>query len=195
MFEIENLLNRRTVKKFSAEKISNDVLDQAIRVAYRAPTSLNSRPVILLDISKHKNEDWINFQPAAQTAPHLFLFAVSPEAGEKNAREFLAGRYGSEIGDERVSATIKKIVAQRDEWARQQAYLVTAYFTAILEASGAAGCIIAGFDKKVASEKLELPDSYTAELIFACGFADPGNDGSVETDFVRKFDDFYFPAD
>ena len=193
MFEIENLLRRRTVKNFLPEKIPTEILANATRVAHRAPTSLNSRPVILLDISSRKNDEWINFQPAVKTAPHIFLFAVSPEIGEANARKFLAGRFGAELGDEKVNSTIARIVANRAEWARQQIYLTATYFAATLEAAGAAGCFVAGFDRKIATAELKLPENYSAELIFATGFADPENDGSVETDFVRKFDDFYFP--
>ncbi len=193
MFEIENLLRRRTVKNFLPEKIPTATLENAIKVAYRAPTSLNSRPTILLDISNRRNANWIKSQPAVATAPHLFLFAVSPEAGEMNARKFLAARFDSEIDDARVNATITRVVAKREEWARQQTYLTAGFFAATLEASGAAGCLIGGFDRQVATAELKLPQGYTAELIFACGFADPANDGSTETDFVRKFDDFYFP--
>ena len=193
MFKIENLLNRRTVKNFSAEKIPVEILDNAIQVAYRTPTSLNSRPVILLDISDKKNEEWISHQAAVKTAPHLFLFAVSSEVGELNARKFLAGRYGTEIGDTKVNETIQKIIAKRDEWARQQVYLIAAYFAATLEAGGVAGCFIAGFDKNIATSELPLPENYSAELIFACGIANPEDDGSHDTDSARRFEDFYFP--
>lgn len=193
MFEIENLLRRRTVKNFLPEEIPAELLANAIKVAYRAPTSLNSRPTILLNISNFRNADWIKSQPAIATAPHIFLFAVSPEAGEMNARKFLAGRFGTEIGEERVNATITRVVSKREEWARQQVYLTAGFFTATLEASGAAGCLIGGFDRQAATTELNLPKGYAAELIFACGFANPENDGSTETDFVRKFDEFYFP--
>jgi len=193
MFEIENLLRRRTVKNFLPEKIPEKILANAVRVAWKSPTSLNSRPVILLDISDRRNDEWIAHQTAVRNAPHIFLFAVSPEAGEKNARKFLAGRFGEELGGAKVDAMIAKIVANRAEWARQQIYLTAGFFAATLEAAGAAGCFVAGFDKKLATAELNLPENYSAELIFATGLADPENDGSVETDFVRKFDDFYFP--
>jgi nitroreductase len=192
MLELKNLLNRKTVKNFLPEKIDPRILENAVRVAWRAPTSLNSKPVILLDISSHRNEGWIANQPAVKTAPHLFLFAMSLEAGESNARKFLAGRYGSEIDDERVEAMIRKIVTNREEWARQQVYLTAGYFATTLEAARISGCFIAGFDKSEATEKLNLPESYQAELIFAAGLANPKNDGSVETDFVRDFNNFYF---
>ena len=138
MLELKNLLNRKTVKNFLPEKIDPRILENAVRVAWRAPTSLNSKPVILLDISSHRNEGWIANQPAVKTAPHLFLFATTMEAA-------------------RIS-----------------------------------GCFSAGFDKAEATEKLNLPESYQAELIFAAGLANPKNDGSVETDFVRDFNNFYF---
>jgi len=193
MFEIENLLSRRTVKNFSAEKIPAEILANATRVAHRAPTSLNSRPVILLEISSRRNDEWIAHQKAVASAPHIFLFAVNPEVGEMNARKFLAGRFDEELGGAKVDAMIAKIVANRDEWARQQIYLTAGFFAATLETAGATGCFVAGFDKKVATVELNLPENYSAELIFAAGFPNPENDGSTPTDFVRKFNDFYFP--
>lgn len=193
MFEIENLLNRRTVKNFLPKKIPDEILTDAIHVAWKSPTSLNSRPVILLDISERKNEDWISHQAAVKSAPHIFLFAANAEIGETNAREFLAGRFDSKTDDEKVNSMIAKIAANRDEWAREQIYLTAGFFAATLEASGVAGCFVAGFDKKLATEKLELPENYSAELIFACGFANPEDDGSVETNSARSFENFYFP--
>ena len=188
MFEIKNLLARKTVKNFLPEKVSAEILENAIRVAWRTPTSLNSRPTILLDISSRRNENWIASQPAVKTAPHLFLFAGNAKIGEANARKFLANRFD----DEKVEATIRRIVADREEWARQQIYLAAGFFAATLEASGVAGCFIAGFEKEVAGKILRLPENYFPEIIFAAGFADPENDGSIKTDFVRKFDNFFF---
>jgi nitroreductase len=221
MLELKNLLNRKTVKNFLklpsqrikkahqgrksavalpkqgegglAKKIDAEILENATRVAWRTPTSLNSKPVILLDISKHCAEDWISAQPAVATAPHLFLLATNPDQGEKNAREFLDDRYGSEVDDARVNETMQRIVADKEVWAVQQVYLTAGYFAATLEASGVSGCFIAGFDKVKCAKNVELPDGYTPELIFACGYADPENDGSHETESARKFEDFYFP--
>ena len=193
MFELKNLLARKTVKKFLLEKVPTEILENAIRVAWRTPTSLNSRPVILLDISSKKNEEWIASQPAVRTAPHLFLLAGNTKMGETNARKFLAERYSSEIDDEKVEATIQRIITNREEWARQQIYLTAGYFAATLEASGVAGCFIAGFDKKVAAKNLQLPNGYFSELIFACGFMNSKNPGSNETDSARNFEEFYFP--
>ncbi|MBU1089619.1 nitroreductase family protein [Patescibacteria group bacterium] len=193
MFKLANLLNRKTVKNFLPEKIPSEILEQAIRVAWRTPTSLNSRPVILLDISSKKNETWIASQPAAQTAPHLFLFAWNAEDGEANARKFLAERYDGETSDDRVATTLARIIKNRDEWARQQIYLTAGYFAATLEASGVAGCFIAGFEKGAAAENVKLPEGYLPELIFACGFANPDDPKTNKTEWARSLAEFYFP--
>ncbi|MFH1375659.1 MAG: nitroreductase family protein [Patescibacteria group bacterium] len=193
MLEIKKLLARKTVKNFLAKKVDLEILEKAIKVAHHTPTSLNSRPVILLDISKHKAEAWISIQPAVPTAPHLFLLASNPDRGEANAREFLAGRYGGEIGDEQVEVVMQRIATNKKEWATQQVYLTAGYFSATLEASGVAGCWIAGFDKEECAKSVELPEGYTPELIFACGYADPQDPATNETESARKFEDFYFP--
>ena len=192
MFEIKNLLERKTVKNFLPKKVDSQILENAIRVAWKTPTSLNSRPVILSEISQHRDDDWIAQQPAVKTAPHLFLFAWNAKVGESNARKCLAERYESEIDSEKVNGTIQRIITNRNEWARQQIYLTAGYFAATLEASGVAGCFIAGFEKEVATKNLQLPDDYFPELVFACGFANTENPGSNETDFARSFDKFYF---
>ena len=193
MFDIQSLLKRKTVKNFLSKKISAEVLQTAIEVAYRTPTSLNSRPVILVDISNKLKADWLSQQQAVQTAQHLFLLAFSPEAGERNAKIFLSGRFGTTLEDDQVSKKIENIVGNRTEWARQQVYLTAGYFSAVLEAQGISGCWIAGFDKDVAEKDLNLPKDYSPELIFACGYANPSNTGSCETESARKFEDFYFP--
>jgi len=193
MFEIKNLLNRRTVKNFSAKKIPSEILANATRIAYRTPTSLNSRPVILVDISSKKNESWIAHQAAVKTAPHLFLLAVNPKIGEQNARKFLSGRFGTTLDDIKVSQIISKIMVNRESWACQQIYLTAGYFSAILEASGISGCWIAGFEKEIATKNLNLPAGYSPELIFACGYKDVENPENFETEFARSFEEFYFP--
>ena len=193
MSNIENLLKRKTVKKFLDKEAPKEILDKAVQVAYRTPTSLNSRPVILVDISDKKEAEWLAGQQAPQSAPHLFLLAFSPEAGVANARAFLAGRYGSSLEAEEVNAKIKKIVGNSLEWARQQVYLTAGYFSATLEAQGISGCWIAGFDKELAQKNLGLPEGYLPELIFACGYADENNPGGYETEYIRKFEDFYYP--
>lgn len=189
MLEIKNLLTRKTVKNFLPEKIDSEILQSALRVAHRAPTSLNCRSVILLEISKWKNADWLSGQLAPRSAPHLFLFAFNPEIGELNARKFLAGRYGTEIGETKVNETFARIAENKEEWARKQIYLVAGYFAATLEAAGVQGCFIGAFDKK----KVQLPPGYQAELIFACGHQDPQNPGTTKTGFARSFEEFYYP--
>lgn len=193
MLKLQNLLRRKTVKNFLDKEVDPAILENAIEAAHRTPTSLNSRPVILLEVTKHKAEDWVSTQPAVPSAPHIFLLAVNPDQGEANAREFLAGRYGSEIGDKRVEETMQRIVANKKEWATQQVYLTAGYFSATLEASGMAGCWIAGFDKTECGEKVKLPEGYMPELIFACGYADPDDPATNETESARKFKDFFFP--
>ncbi len=193
MFEFSNLLARKTIKNFLDKKVDPEILESAIKVAHRTPTSLNSRPVILLDITKHQDEEWIAQQAAVKNAVHVFLLAVSENVGEENARKFLAGRYGSDIDDARVEEVMQRIIANKKEWATQQAYLTAGYFGTALEASGVSGCFIAGFDKDKCGEIVKLPTGYRAELIFACGYADSENPGSNKTESARSFENFYFP--
>jgi nitroreductase len=191
MFDIQNLLQRKTVRDFLPREIDNEILENAILVAEKTPTSLNSKPVILLDISKRKNEDWIAMQPAAQNSPHLFLLAGNAELGEMNARKMLAERYESETDDEKVNVIISKVIVSPAAWVSQQVCLVAGYFVATLEASGVSGCFIGGFDKKIATENLKLPEGYKAELIFACGYEDVEKTSPHAV--ARKLEEFYYP--
>ncbi|MFA5352010.1 MAG: nitroreductase family protein [Candidatus Gracilibacteria bacterium] len=193
MFEIKNLLNRKTTRNFLPQKIENEIVENALRVAWKTPTSLNSKPVIICDISNHAKDAWIEKQQAVKTASHVFLFAVNEEVAEANAKKILAPRFGCDTDDEKVSVTFEKIVANRREWATQQIYLVASYFAATLEANGVSGCFIAGFDKSAAEKELKLLVGYKVGLVFACGYTDKENPGWQETEFARSFEEFYYP--
>jgi nitroreductase len=193
MLDIKNLLSRKTTRNFLPDKVEAKILEDAIKVAYKTPTSLNSRPVILCDITKHREDSWIAHQQAVKTASHIFLFAVSEAAAEANARKTLAPRFCTTPNDEKVSVTFEKIVPQKSEWAMQQIYLTASYFAATLEASGVSGCFVAGFDKAAAEKSLQLPKGYKIGLLFACGYADKANPGWQENEFARSFEEFYYP--
>lgn len=194
MFEIKNLLNRKTTRNFLPQKVEKEILENALRVAWKTPTSMNSKPVIICDITQHRADSWIAHQQAVKTAAHIFIFAVSEEVAEMNTRKTLAPRFGCDTDDEKVTVTFEKIVPNRREWAMQQIYLVASYFAATLEASGVSGCFIAGFDKLAAEKELKLPAGYKVGLVFACGYADKENPGWQATEFARSFEEFYYPA-
>lgn len=189
MLDIKNLLQRKTVRNFLPKKIKPEILKAAIKAAYRAPTSCNSKAIVLIDISNRTKAKWLTQQKAPQTAPHLFLFAASEKIGEKNARNFLFKNFKNTEADSAMQHFLKI----KKELIRRQAYLVAGYFGATLEAAGINGCWIEGFNKRIAKDKLRLKGDYYPELIFACGYVDKKNPGLHKTKLASDFRKFYLP--
>jgi nitroreductase len=169
--EIDRLLARHTVREFTEEKLPQELIDNALKIAAKTPTSLNSRPVRIFEISEHMKEEWINHQVPVQNAPHLFALTFSSELAEKHIREKFSEKFGCTVDDEKVEKMLDASVrASGDHYAELQLYLVAGYFSATLEAQGATGCWIRGFDRDIAKKELQLEGDETAGLLFAAGF-------------------------
>ena len=168
--EIDRLLARHTVREFTEEKLPQELIDTAIQIAEKTPTSFNSRPVRIRDISDHKEEEWLSHQVSVQTAPHLFVLTFSSKLAEKHIREKFAEKFGCAVDDEKVEKILDSSVrASGDHYAELQLYLVAGYFSASIEAQGGSGCWIRGFDRDIAKKELQLEGDETAGLLFAAG--------------------------
>lgn len=188
---LDRLLQRHTVKKFRPEPLGAEVIENALKIAHRTPTSLNSRPVKIYDISGHVHEDWLAHQVATQTAPHLFLLTSSLVAAEKNIRAGFAQKFGCKTNDEKIEKVLDQYVrSEHTPYAELQLYLTAGYFSAALEMQGAGGCWIRGFDNNACREAVGLPDEETPGLLFAAGT--PADDWTPsETEWVRPFGEFF----
>lgn len=191
---LQNLLTRKTVKNFVSQPLPADIVDTALRIAHRAPTSVNSRPTRIYDITHYRDAPWLANQQSVKTAEKIWLFAWSAVEAERNIRTMLTKRFGVP-DDTRLEAMLDRLFRPAPaEFCRCQTYLTAGYFTAALESAGIAGCYIGGFDRDGAKAALkDLPADVMPELVYAAGFADTANPGSHETEFVRPFEHFYFP--
>ena len=169
--EIDRLLARHTVRDFADKKLPQELIDAAITIAEKTPTSLNSRPIRVFEISEHLKDEWISHQAPVQNAPHLFALTFSSETAEKNIRAKFAEKFGCELNDEKVEKMLDVSVrASGDHYAELQLYLVAGYFSATLEAQGATGCWIRGFDRDIAKKELNVSEHETVGLLLAAGF-------------------------
>lgn len=192
MTDIKTLLTRKTIKQFREEAIPEDVLETALKIAYKSPTSMNSRPVTMRDVTEKRDAEWILNQISTKTADRIFLFSCNPNEGEMNARRFLADRMGVDIYDEKINGFVERFIApDKEGMMKQQLYITAGYFSAALEAEGVGTCYIAGFDREKCKSDLELEEDVYPELLMSCGYADLEDPMSTETDFVRSFDEFY----
>lgn len=168
--EIDRLLNRHTVREFTDKKLSQELIDTALKIAAKTPTSLNSRPVRVFEISEHMKEEWINHQVPVQNASHLFALTFSSDVAEKHIRTNFAEKFGCEIDDEKVENVLNQYVRPGGEhYPELQLYLTAGYFSASLEAMGASGCWIRGFDRNEAKKALDVAEHETVGLLFAAG--------------------------
>lgn len=169
--EIDRLLTRHTVRDFTEEKLPQELINNALKIAAKTPTSLNSRPVRIFEISEHMKEEWINHQVPVQNAPHLFALTFSSKTAEKNIRAKFAEKFGCDTNDEKVENVLNQYVRPGGEhYPELQLYLTAGYFSATLEAQGATGCWIRGFDRDLAKKALDVAEHETVGLLFAAGF-------------------------
>lgn len=168
--EIDRLLARHTVRDFTKEKLSPELIETALKIAAKTPTSLNSRPVRVFEISEHMRDDWISHQVPVQNAQHLFALTFSSETAEKHIREKFAEKFGCDLNDEKVENVLNQYVRPGGEhYPELQLYLTAGYFSATLEALGGSGCWIRGFDRDIAKKELNVPQHETVGLLFAAG--------------------------
>lgn len=193
--DLTPITTRKTVKNFLPQEIPADVINTALHAAWRAPTAYNARPTRIYDITDKREAAWLTGQQSPKTANRLFLLCFSPLEAEQNIRAFIARRFGTATDDAKVDTVIARgLTPHAAEFCRSQLHLSAGYFSAALELSGVAGCWIAGFDKAAAKIDLALPGDITPELVYACGYANPEDPGTNETDFVRPFENFYHPS-
>jgi len=191
MDALDRLLQRHTVKKFRPAALAPEVIKNALKIAHRTPTSLNSHPVKIYDISSHVHDDWISHQVATQTAPHLFLLTSSLAAAEQNIRTGFAKKFDCAPDDKKIEKILDQYVRPGGEhYPKLQLYLTAGYFSAALEMQGAGGCWIRGFDNNACRAALDIPDDETPGLLFAAGT--PADDYTpAETEWVRPFNKFF----
>ncbi len=189
---LQTLLTRKTTRNFVSHPIKDEIIETALRVAHRTPTSVNSRPTTIIDITNKRGAPWLLDQQATKTAERIFLFCWNAAAAEKNIRTTLTRRFGM-VDEVKISTMLDRFFHPNPaEFCRCQTYLTAGYFAASLESQSIAGCFIAGFDRTGAKDALSLPPNVEPELIFACGYPDPVNPGTYPTEGIRDFRDFYF---
>ncbi len=169
--ELNRLLSRHTVKHFTSEKLSQELVDNALNIARKTPTSLNSRPVRIFEITEHLKDDWLNHQLPVQTATHLFALTFSTETAEKNIRKGFSEKFDCFEDDEKIENLLNQCVRKEgaDHYAELQLYLVAGYFSASIEMQGGSGCWIRGFDPETAKKELGIPEHESVGLLFAAG--------------------------
>lgn len=191
MDAVDRLLQRHTVKKFRPDPLAPEVIQNALRIAHRAPTSLNSRPVKIYDISSHVHDDWLSHQTPTKTSPHLFLLTGSLSAAEQHVRAGFSKIFDCAPTAPKIENLLDTLVRSDPEhYPLLQLYLTAGYFSAALEMQGAGGCWIRGFENDSCRAAVNIPDDETPGLLFAAGT--PADDWTPsETEWVREFREFF----
>lgn len=194
MININNLLNRKTVKNFIPKKIPDDILDNALKIAWKAPTAYNARPTTVYDITKYRNSEWIAGQQSTKTADRIFLFCYNPKEADMNIRKFISKRmWSDDLFSDKINSIINNgIWVDPINFCKQQTYITAWYFASVLEVEWISWCFIVWLDKDKCKSDLKFWNDTYPELIFACWFKDDENPWSSDTDFVRSFESFYF---
>ncbi|TFG14422.1 nitroreductase family protein [Candidatus Thorarchaeota archaeon] len=150
---IDQIANRRSIRKFKDEKIPDDVIDELIRTGLWAPSAGNLQP---WRIVKTTSEDQIKTladaaygQSVVKTAPAvLVIVAVPSESAEK---------YGQRG---------RSLYAYQDTAALTYTLLLTAH------AMGYGGCWVGAFDDEAAANAISAPDGFKPVSMIPIGVPD-----------------------
>ena len=60
MDAITNLLNRRSIRKYTAEQVPDDLLDQVLEVGLYAPTGMNTQNIYMVAVRDKETRDQLS---------------------------------------------------------------------------------------------------------------------------------------
>ena len=149
---IPEVLKRRSIRAFSDKPIPNNIIKNAIESARWAPSAFNEQPWRFIIGNKHQNPDTYNKilqslnewnQRWAKNAPVLIL---------------------------QVGKTFYDLDGRNNEYFLYDCGQATAMLVLQLTKHEVFTHQMAGFDKKIAKELLNIPEKYEPIVVIAAGF-------------------------
>lgn len=146
---LELIKARRSVRSFTDEAVSDDVLSQLVEAGCWAPSGSNAQAwqfVVLRDRDQMKKV--LRFSPGLFQVPPAMIF-VCVDRDRALAK-------GGEMGRDVMSLFDVAMAAQN--------------MMLLAHAMGLGSCVLRGFDQKAVQVLLELPDQITPELLIIVGY-------------------------
>jgi nitroreductase len=178
---------RRSIRKYTADPIPDADLREIIRIAGRAPSSLNVQPwrfVVVRDAAlKQRLQVAANNQAqVGAAAADIVLYADIRDA-IAHPEEFIDPSLEPEkraLSIERLRGRFNAMIeADRAAWAHAQGFIALGYLLLAAESLGYATSPMQGFDARAVKALLDLPGHVTIPAIVALGV--PAEPGRVST--------------
>lgn len=151
----ETIIKRRTIRKFTQEKIDKKLLMDCLNAARLAPSSRNRQPLEFILIT----EDLDRIFDCTRWAGYL--------------------KDGTPKEDERPTAYIAILInTDINKEAKYDVGLAAENIVLTAQEKGIASCILAAIDREKLSQILGIPSNYTLELLIALGY--PKQESFVE---------------
>jgi len=180
---IELLLNHKSIRKYTDEPVSQEIIDTIISCGQMAPTSSHFQAYTIIEVKDSNKRkllaEWAGGQRWVETAPLVLLFCGDLHRAEK---------YYEDIDADALSNTESYTVATVDAaLAAQKAFIAA-------QALGLGGVCVGGIRNEVekVSEEFKLPDLVFPLFLLCLGYPDhdPGIKPRLPQKLVHKID-FY----
>ena len=158
-------LNRRSIRRFKRDKISQRILEKCVQAARLSPTGTNKQPLefIIVDDEKRVEEVFSTLTWAALIHP-----AGHPPAGEEPAAYIVI----------LVNKDISGTTYEYDAAAAAQTICLVAV------SEGLGSCMLANIKRENLAKALNIPENRGIVLVIALGYA---NEAPVVEDLTDSF--------
>lgn len=176
----EIMQNRYSCRKFSGEKLPDDLVREIIDLTRLSPSSCGLEPWIFIVISSRDDLESLgeicNDQDHVKTCSHAVIIMARNDL--KTSCEYLKSSVMRRANTpEKYGKAMKYFTAKFDDktdadiatYASKQCYLATANLVNIAQSLDVKSCIIAGFDAKKLREFAALSSNFSPVLVVALG--------------------------
>ena len=186
------ILGRRSIRKYTDHKISNETLENILNDALRAPSSRNLQPVRLFVIESKEARE--KLRPVLfgnllqlETASHLILVTADirkyDDAHIIFNRSVEQGKMPSDIRDRNLESFKNLEIDPNDTRYLNSLHLDGGLFAMnlmiVARTYGYDTCAIGGFDKQKINQALNIDERYAPVLILSIGQADESGYESI----------------
>lgn len=146
----ENIISRRTIRKFKPDRIDPELLREMVNAARLAPSASNLQPLeyLVIDDEILKEKIFPNIAWAGYIKPE-----GDPKEGEKPSAYIII------LADKKINPAPERDIGASVE-----------NINLVAEEEGIGCCWIGAFKKKQVNQIIDVPENLSAELILALGY-------------------------
>lgn len=176
----EAALTRRSIRQFKPQPVPQQVLEEILALALKAPSANNLQPWRLVVVQDPELKEQLrvaaNNQASVSSAPTVIVVYSDMKDTLQKLEETLHPGFSDEQKAIRAANLRKawenRSEQERENFGRGQGYILLGYLTLIAKAYGYDSVPIGGFDAAKVKALLELPEHVAVTAILPIGIAD-----------------------